>query len=527
MTVLFDILIRGGLLIDGTGAPAVPGDLAIQDGVIAARGNLTGAHAARTIEAAGFCVTPGFLDIHRHADAALLHPEFGECELRQGLTTIVNGNCGMSPFPCTGENASAIRAYLQPVTGLFPHAYETFADYAASLPALPLHVGQLVGGGTLRASVAGFVPDLTDEQLHAISARLESALAEGVLGVSLGLGYAPECFYSTEQLIRVLAPLRGSGIPLTVHMRQEGSGVVAALEEMLSVARALQTPLEISHLKAIGKANWRSAVPQMLQMLHQAREEGLDVACDVYPYTAGSTQLIHILPPECQTGGLTQLSARLLDPAFRAHLKERMQTGADFENISLLAGWENIRVTALAGEADQAYLGKSIAEIADLEHKDPFDAVFDLLAREHCAVTMIDEIACEEDLNAILQDSLSCVISDSIYPDSGLCHPRLYGTFVRVIERFVRERGVLPLEQAVAKMTGLPAAHLHLKTKGKLIPGLDADILLFRPEALHESGTYAAPAQPAVGMDTVLVSGIPVLEHGVRTGAAPGKLLKR
>lgn len=238
----------------------------------------------------------------------------------------------------------------------------------------------------------------------------------GVSASRWALGTRRNASITTEQLIDALAPLRGSGIPLTVHMRQEGSGVVAALEEMLTVARALQTPLEISHLKAIGRVNWRAAVPQMLAMMESAREDGVDVACDVYPYTAGSTQLIHVLPPECQTGGLEQLSERLGDAAFRAQLRERMQTGEDFENISLLAGWENIRIAALAGAEDQKYVGQSIAALAEKERKDPFDALFDLLAREHCAVTMIDEIACEDDLEAILRDGHSSIISDSIYP---------------------------------------------------------------------------------------------------------------
>ena len=527
MTALFDTLITGGTLVDGTGRPAFRGDLALSGGKIAALGNLRGAKAARTVDADGFLVTPGFLDIHRHADAALFRPGFGEAELRQGLTTIVNGNCGMSPFPSAGAHAEAIAAYLRPVTGQFPRAYESLADYAASLPALPLHIGQLVGGGTLRASAAGFAPELADGQIKEIQLRLETALADGALGVSLGLGYAPECFYTTEQLIAVLAPLKGSGIPVTVHMRQEGSGVIAALEEMLTVARALQTPVEISHLKAIGKVNWHSAVPQMLERMRQAREDSVAVACDVYPYTAGSTQLIHILPPECQIGGLEALSRNLTDGSFRARLRERMTTGTDFENISLLAGWENIRVTALPGLEDQAYIGKSIAEIAELERKDPFDAVFDLLAREHCAVTMIDEIADEDDLLAILHDEGSCVISDSTYPDSGLCHPRVYGTFVRVLERYVRQTGALTLEQGVARLTGLPAQHLGLKTKGRLVPGLDADVLLFRLEDLHERGTYPAPAQLAAGIDTVFVSGVPAIEHGRLTGAAHGTLLKR
>ena len=383
----------------------------------------------------------------------------------------MNGNCGMSPFPVSGEYAAAIGAYLQPVTGSFPRAYESFAGYAASVPALPLNIGQLAGGGTLRASVAGFSPDLTDEQLRVLHARLESALADGVLGVSLGLGYAPECFYTTEQLIDALAPLRGSGIPLTVHMRQEGSGVVAALEEMLTVARALQTPLEISHLKAIGRVNWRAAVPQMLAMMESAREDGVDVACDVYPYTAGSTQLVHVLPPESQKGGLEVLTENLADPAFREALKDRMLTGSDFENISLLVGFENIVASSISRKDLRQYEGQSIAAIAEQQGKDPFTALFDLLQAAHCDVTMIDFIAAEDDICDILRDAHSCVISDSTYPTTGMLHPRVYGTYTMLLEHFVREKRALSIESAVHKCTGRAAKVMGLKTKGILAPG--------------------------------------------------------
>ena len=396
-----------------------------------------------------------------------------------------------------------------------------------------LGVTTAVGGGIIRDLILGLTPP---------SAFRDPTSVLIAIAVSIIVFFPAvrRIFYRNKWLyehVLLLADSAGLGIFTVCGARvamEAGDGAnrflvifVAALEEMLTVARALQTPLEISHLKAIGRVNWRAAVPQMLAMMESAREDGVDVACDVYPYTAGSTQLIHVLPPECQTGGLEQLSERLGDAAFRAQLRERMQTGEDFENISLLAGWENIRIAALAGAEDQKYVGQSIAALAEKEGKDPFDALFDLLAREHCAVTMIDEIACEDDLEAILRDGHSSIISDSIYPGCGLCHPRVYGTFVRAIERYVCERGVLTLEEAVAKMTGLPAGRLGLRTKGKLIPGLDADILLFRPEALHERDSYADPAEFAEGMETVLVAGVPVLEDGAITGAKPGKILKR
>ena len=529
---MLDTLIRGAKIVDGTGKAAFTADVGILDGMIEAVGNLSDAQAFETIEAAGRVLTPGFIDMHRHADAALFREGFGEAELCQGLTTLVNGNCGMSLAPLSGAHADECAKYLAPITGNIPPElrFASIDSYfkAAQGRGLPLSCAELIGMGALRTLAAGFTTgDLSPLELRDLHYHMEAALADGACGVSLGLGYAPECFCTTEELIHTLEPLRGQDIPLTVHMRQEGAGVCTSVEEMLTVARRLQVPVHISHLKAMGSRNWGKKIPQAIAMMDRAREEGLDVTCDVYPYTAGSTQLIHVLPPECQTGGLEQLSERLGDAAFRAQLRERMQTGEDFENISLLAGWENIRIAALAGAEDQKYVGQSIAALAEKEGKDPFDALFDLLAREHCAVTMIDEIACEDDLEAILRDGHSSIISDSIYPGSGLCHPRVYGTFVRAIERYVRERGVLTLEEAVAKMTGLPAGRLGLRTKGKLIPGLDADILLFRPEALHERDSYADPAEFAEGMETVLVAGVPVLEDGAITGAKPGKILKR
>lgn len=526
---MLDYLIRNARILDGSGAPAVSGDVAISGGTIAAVGDLGNAQARQTLDAAGRTLTPGFLDIHRHADDALFRPGFGPAELTQGLTTVVNGNCGLSLAPVDGPHRASVLQYLSPIVGaLDARDFPSLAAYRAQAAgvALPLHVGTLVGMGTLRACVAGFRDGpLTDEEYRQLHALLERALGDGALGVSLGLGYAPECFYDTPGLIRALEPLRGSGVPVTVHMRQEGDGVVEALSEMLTVARELRTPVEISHLKSIGRRNWRRAVPQMLGMLTQARQEGLDIACDVYPYPAGSTQLIHVLPPEFQAGGMDALTAALRDPDKRAAMRQRMETGTDFENISLLVGFENILPTSLHEAVDQAYEGNSLADIAALTGQDPYDVLFDLLAREHCAASMIDRITDQADIDAILQAPFSSVISDATYPVGGLLHPRVYGTFPRVLESYVRQRGVLTLPEAVHKMTRLPADRLGLAKKGRIQVGADADLCLFDPAAIHERGTWQVPEQTAAGMDYVFVAGVPAIAEGRLTGSRNGIVL--
>lgn len=445
---MLDTLIRGAKIVDGTGKAAFTADVGILDGMIEAVGNLSGAQAFETIEAAGRVLTPGFIDMHRHADAALFREGFGEAELCQGLTTLVNGNCGMSLAPLSGAHADECAKYLAPITGNIPPElrFASIDSYfkAAQGRGLPLSCAELIGMGTLRTLAAGFTTgDLSPLELRDLHYHMEAALADGACGVSLGLGYAPEIFYSTDGLIRALAPLHRSGVPICVHMRQEGDGVVDALREMLEVARALQTPLEISHLKAIGGRNARKAVPEMLSLIEKAREDGLDVMCDVYPYTAGSTQLIHVLPPEFQEGGTEALTKRLLDDAARKEMRA------------------------------------------------PF----------------------------------SGVISDATYPSGGRVHPRVYGTFARLIEKYVVQERVLTLEQAVHKVTGHAADRFGFEKKGVIAAGMDADLLLFSPENVREHGTYARPNLPATGFDEVFVLGERVIENGVYRSGSSGEML--
>ena len=527
---MLDTLIRNARVVDGTGRAVFTADVGLRDGLIEAVGALGGAQAFEIIEADGRVLTPGFIDIHRHADAAVFRDSFGRAELSQGLTTLVNGNCGMSLAPLFGTHADECAKYLAPITGEIPLElrFESIGGYfkAAQERGLPLSCAELIGMGTLRTLAAGFgTGDLSPFKLRDLHYHMEKALADGACGVSLGLGYAPEIFYSTDGLIRALAPLHRSGVPICVHMRQEGDGVVDALREMLEVAHALQTPLEVSHLKAIGTRNAREVVPKMLKLIEQAREDGLDVMCDVYPYTAGSTQLIHVLPPEFQEGGTEALTKRLLDGAARKEMRARMETGSDFENITLLVGFDNVVAIGLKTDEYRRFEGKSIAEIALSLGEDPFDALFDLLAAEACETGMIDFIADEEDVRDILRAPFSGVISDATYPSGGRVHPRVYGTFARLIEKYVVREKVLTLEQAVHKVTRQAAERFALTGKGKIEAGADADLLLFSPENIRENGTYAQPDVCASGFDEVFVLGQHVIENGGYREGKSGEML--
>ena len=526
---MFDLLLCGGKLYDGGGNAPYTADVAVRDGKIAAIGHDLGP-AARTIDAAGFCVTPGFIDIHRHGDAEVFRPGFGRAELRQGLTTILNGACGVSLVPFGPRHKQELLHYLEPITGRLDPAVptESLGAYLEALKKvrLPLNVGMMMGAGTVRADLFGYgEADPTD--FAAIHRQLERGLADGAFGISLGLGYAPECFYTTQGLIRALEPLRNGAVPITVHMRQEGDGVCRSVEEMISVARALNCPVHISHLKAMGKRNWHSRIPEALELMKNARAEGLDVSCDVYLYDAGSTQLLHLLPPDFLKGGVDAICDRLRDETQRERLRDAIENRRDFDNIAQMVGWENIMLSALNLPEYQCLIGKTVAQAAGELNMDPVDCLCRLLADERCAVTMIDRMACEDDICTILQDRYASVISDSTYPSIGLPHPRVYGSYVRLIERFVLEKQAIRLPEAVRKVTSLPAETMGIAGKGRLQVGFDADINLFRPEDLRERATYLDPRRECEGMDTVIVGGTPAILHGQWTDARTGRVLVR
>lgn len=524
----FDRIIKNGRILDGSGAEAYSADLGIRGGSIAALGDLSSASAGEIIDAAGKIVAPGFIDAHRHADAAIFRDGFGTAELLQGLTTVINGNCGLSAAPVSGAHAKETAAYLYPVTGALEglpnESLRAYHDALKKRP-LPLHAGMLAGLGTIRAAVAGFQKDLSDGDYAAIRALLERTLSEGALGVSLGLGYAPECFFDTAGLVRALEPIRNTNVPLSVHMRSESMNLLPSIDEAVALARALNVPLQISHLKAVGRERWGTLVYDALEAIRRAREEGLDVMCDAYPYTAGSTQLLHVLPPEFLIGGTEAIAKRLSDPAAQKTLKERFETGTDYDNYAMLIGWENIEIASVRREADRSLVGKTIAEAAGDEA--PWRFCAELLSRNRCAVTMIDRLTAEDDIAAIYRAPYAYVISDATYPTGGRMHPRVYGAFAHVLERFVRERKTLTLPEAVKKMTRMPADRYGLVGKGRVEVGADADLIVFDPERVHERATFAEPEASAEGIGTVFVNGEPAIENGVRTDACGGTVPER
>ena len=343
---MFDLLIKNARVIDGSGSPWFRADVGVKGGRICFVGLAGNAEAAETVDAKDMFLAPGFIDIHRHGDMAAFRGNFGALELSQGLTTVINGNCGMSAAPVDKGNKGLLN-YLRPVIGdILPYvSTDTMAGYFRSLGsiALPLNCGMLLGCGVVWSSVLGGEHP-TEAETRKFRKILERELASGAMGVSLGLGYAPECFLTTDELISGLEPLRNTDIPITFHMRQEGDGVCDAIREVIKIGETLHAHVHISHLKAMGKRNWNSRIPEGLELIRSARERGLNIACDVYPYTAGSTQLMHILPPEFIEGGTAATIERLKGKANRDRLRDRMEKGGEgFDNIAGMVGWENAR----------------------------------------------------------------------------------------------------------------------------------------------------------------------------------------
>jgi len=303
--------------------------------------------------------------------------------------------------------------------------------------------------------------------------------------------------------------------------------VCRSVEEVIAIARALKAPVHISHLKAMGKRNWNKRIPEALELIKKAAEEGVDITFDAYPYTAGSTQLMHVLPPDFIEGGTAKVIERLKDPVQREILAERIAHGTDFDNIAGMVGWENIVIAVVNTEENKKYEGKNIEEAALLRGESPLDCLCNILIEENCAVTMIDFIACEEDIVRILNADGASLISDSIYPVGGRPHPRLYGSFPRVIQRYVCERKEITLQKAVEIMTSAPARALRLKGKGSIAVGMDGDINIFTPENIRENGSYGSPDNLASGMEYVLLGGKVKLHDGKVNHGVKGRVIRR
>ena len=526
-----DILIRDGLLIDGSGQPGGRADLAIAGGRIAAIGPDLGTSARRVIDARGLAVTPGFIDIKTHSDFTLPINPKAESKVRQGVTTEIIGHCGFSVAPVLPGKVELLRDYLSPSAPWLPFRETTFADYLASFPSTAVNAGMLVGHNTLRLMVMGMDarPPGADE-LAAMIALTEQALDAGALGLSSGLFTAPGSYAEPSEMTALGAVLKRHNAGYFTHLRDESDKVVEAVEEAIAVARDCGIHVEIVHLKCSGMDNWGKAA-RVLGMIADARAQGLDVDCDAYPYTAGSNPLKNLLPQWVQAGGVAAMLDRLALAETRIRIRDDIARDG-LNNWGRLPSWDGVRISV--SPHLQAFAGRTIAELAAERGQDPIDTLADYLIEDRGATRVLVTSIAEEDVREIVRSPEALVGSDgncvATYGivSQGMPHPRFYGTFPRVIGHYVGEIGLLTLEAAVHKMTGATARALRLADRGLLRPGWRADVTIFDPADFNDRASYADPHRyPSGERTTVIVNGAVVVDHATHTGALPGRVLRR
>jgi N-acyl-D-amino-acid deacylase len=526
-----DILIRGGLLIDGSGAAPTRGDLAIRDGRIAAIGEGLGDATGKVTDARGLAVAPGFIDIKTHSDFTLPINPKAESKVRQGVTTEIIGHCGFSVAPALPGKVELLRDYLSPSAPWLPFRETTFADYLDGFPVTAVNAGMLVGHNTLRLMVMGMAdrPPTADELARMI-ALLEEALDAGALGLSSGLFTAPGSYARPDEMIalcRVVARYNGGYF---THIRDEANKVLESVAEAIDIAQTCGVHVEIVHFKCSGMDNWGKA-SRALDMIAAAKARGLDVDCDAYPYAAGSNPLKNLLPQWVQAGGVEAMLARLAEKPTRARLRADIARDG-LNNWGRIPSWDCVRISISPHLPQHA--GTTIGTLAAERGEDPIDTVADYLVADKGATRVLVTSISEDDIRDIVASPLALVGSDgncvATYGtvSQGLPHPRFYGTFPRVIGHYVGELGVIPLELAVHKMTGASASALKLHDRGLLREGYRADVTIFDPADFKDRATYAEPHQYPTGeRTTVIVNGVIVVADATHTGALPGQVLRR
>ena len=530
----YDILIRGARIIDGTGNPWYLGDVAIRADRIVAIGKLPGATARRVINATGMVVSPGFIDMLGQSEVSLLIDNRAVSKLAQGITTEITGEGG-SVAPQTALTIAAAQPGLDPYH--LKIDWKTLDDYWMRLDkkGTPINIGTYVGAAQVREAVLGDVNRApTPEELEKMKALVAQAMQQGALGISTALIYPPGHYAKTEELIELAKVAAQYGGIYATHMRSEGLNEVAAVREALRIGQEAHDPVEIFHLKVSGKSRAGKMV-EIVRMIQEARDQGQDVTADMYPYLAGATALASSLPPWVADGGMTKLLERLRDPAVRQRIRNEMSATGErtWENLYLDAGGApGVMVSSVVNQELKQYTGKTVAEIAAQQKKDPLDALFDFVLADNGLSSALYFIASEEDLQTGLRQPWTSIGLDaSEMPLDGPLfephtHPRTFGSMPRFLGHYVRELELLPLEQAIRKITSLPAQRERLVGRGLIKEGFFADITIFDPGSIVDKATYTEPAKLAEGVQYVLVNGQVAFESGKATGAMAGRALK-
>ena len=532
-TAPYDVVIQHGRIVDGTGSPWYSGDIGVRQGRIAAIGNLDGAPARRTIDARGMVVAPGFIDMLGQSELTILVNPHLPSKIYQGITTEITGE-GSSVAPVNDAILKADRVGYEHYA-INPD-WRTFHDYFARLEkqGMGINLASYLGATQVRRMVLGDDDRAPNPaELERMRALVRDAMRDGAVGVSTSLQYAPAPYATTAELIALASEAAKFGGIYATHMRSEADAIIPALDEAIRIGREAVIPVEIWHLKTAGKANW-GRMPEVIAHIQQARDSGVDISADTYAYPAGANTFSAIIPPWAHDGGDARLIERLKEPAMRARIRKEMETpGGHWENEwQEVTGPESILVGAVANPRLLPLQGKTIAEISKIWGKDPFDTIFDLLIEDQAFTSVAIFMMSEPDIVLALRQPWVSICNDSegTAPDGLLGkehpHPRAYGTFPRILRKYVREDKTLTLPDAIRKFSALPAQRMRLTERGVLKQGMWADVVVFDPETIHDRATFDNPNQLSEGMRFVLVNGVPVIEEGKMTNALPGKVLR-
>lgn len=529
----FDLVITNGHIIDGTGSPWYSGDIGIRDGKIAAIGNLTNTPRHRTIDAQGQVVAPGFIDMLGQSEMTILVDPRLPSKIYQGITTEVTGEGG-SAAPLNDAIIQADQPTYQHLK-ITPD-WRTLRQYFARLEkqGMGINLASYVGATQVRRMVLGDDDKTpTAAQLEQMKSLVRDAMRDGAVGISTSLEYAPAPYAKTDELIALAAEAsKFSGIYAT-HMRNESDSVLQAIDEALRIGREAHIPVEIWHLKVAGKNNW-GRMPEVVAKINAARAQGMDVAADTYAYTAWFNSFSAFIPPWAHDGGDAKLVERLKDPAMRARIRKEMLTSStEWDNEwQEIPGPESVLIGVVQNPKLVPLQGKTLADVARLWGKDPIDALFDLLIEDQAFTNVAVFGMSEPDVALALQQPWVSVDNDSsgASPEGLLGqehpHPRAYGTFPRILRKYVREEKKLSLEEAIRKFSALPAQRMRFTDRGVLKQGMWADVVVFDPATIRDQATFENPNQLSQGMNYLLVNGMPVIDQGKMTGSLPGKVLR-
>jgi len=530
MTDRYDVTIVGGQVVDGRGSPARRADVGIRGDRIVALGELENASATRRIDAQQRVVSPGFIDAHSHSDLSLLSDGRGLSKIHQGVTTEIIGNCGLGVAPLADRAAiDGVRSaiYLVDPDPTVPWTWQSMAEYLSTVESsgVSINVAALAGHLGIHASVMGYADRLpTEDELQRMCALLDEALDDGAVGLSTGLMYAPISYAQQAELVALGEVVARYDRVFAMHMRNYADHLIEAVDEAIAVGTASGCRVQASHLAAVGERNWGKTLTALAHM-DAARADGVRLRADSYPYLAGSANLSQLLPGWAHEGGTAAMVLRLRTPADRERICQEWTT-------TLVQRWEDVLICWVRTGGDASVVGKRVSEIAAERGTDPELTVLDLIADEDGLINMIAFGRSDLDLDAVLRHPDTLIGSDGLAVDphgpsgSGHPHPRYYGCYPRLLGHYVRERGILSLESAIHRSTGLVADTFGLRDRGVLQVGSFADVVVFDPATIVDTATFLEPQQFPTGIDTVLVNGTVVVDDGTHTGARPGTVLR-